>query len=67
MKYSIEVGKIIEGALKHDQTKVINYTRQLISKLNDDGENRAANKFKKLLAAQEESMLVAMNSARVCE
>lgn len=64
MKYSIEVGKIIEGALKHDQTKVINYTRQLISKLNDDGENRAANKFKKLLAAQEESMLVAMNSAK---
>ena len=26
MKYSIEIGKIIEGALKHDQVKVINYT-----------------------------------------
>ena len=33
MKYSIEIGKIIEGALKHDQIKVLNYTNQLISKL----------------------------------
>lgn len=24
MKYSIEIGKIVEGALKHDQTKVTN-------------------------------------------
>ena len=37
MKYSIEIGKIIEGSLKHDQTKVINYTNQLISKLETDG------------------------------
>ena len=29
MKYSIEIGKIVEGALKHDQTKVVNYTKQL--------------------------------------
>ena len=33
MNYSIEIGKIVEGALKHDQLKVINYTKQLIVKL----------------------------------
>ena len=38
MKYSIEIGKIVEGALKHDQTKVINYTKQLIAKLEQDNE-----------------------------
>lgn len=36
MKYSIEIGKIVEGALKHDQLKVINYTKQFISKLEED-------------------------------
>lgn len=64
MKYSIELGKIIEGALKHDQMKIVNYTRQLISKLEEDGESRAANKFKKLLVTQEQSTLVAMNSTK---
>ena len=42
MKYSIEIGKIIEGALKHDQTKVINYTKQLVSKLEKDNDSRSA-------------------------
>ena len=40
MKYSIELGKIVEGALKHDQIKVVNYTKQLISKLEQDEERR---------------------------
>lgn len=44
MKYSIEIGKIVEGALKHDQVKVLNYTKQLILKLEKDGEARAAQK-----------------------
>ena len=48
MKYSIEIGKIIEGALKHDQTKVFNYTKQLVSKLEKDGDSRSAIKFKRL-------------------
>lgn len=60
MKYSIEIGKIVEGALKHDQTKVINYTKQLIAKLEQDNEERAANKFSKLLSAQSEATLSAM-------
>ena len=52
MKYSIEIGKIVEGPLKHDQAKVVNYTKQLISKLEEDNETRAANKFSKLLSVQ---------------
>ena len=60
MKYSIEIGKIVEGALKHDQLKVINYTKQFISKLEEDNEIRAASKFRKMLAAQSEATLTAM-------
>lgn len=64
MKYSIEIGKIVEGALRHDLIKVKNYTRQLINKLDEDGESRASNKFKKMLVAQEKSTLVAINSTK---
>lgn len=64
MKYSIEIGKIIEGALKHDHIKVLNYTNQLISKLEADEETRAAAKFKKLLSAQVETSLVAMANTK---
>lgn len=60
MKYSIEVGKIVEGALKHDYAKVVNYTKQLITKLEEDDEMRAANKFSKLLTTQNEATLSAM-------
>ena len=60
MKYSIEIGKIVEGALKHDYTKVINYTKQLIEKLEEDEETRAANKFSRLLSTQNEATLTAM-------
>ena len=47
MKYSIEILKIIEGALKYDKTKVLSYTEQLIKKLNEDGEEKASSKLKK--------------------
>lgn len=60
MKYSIEIGKIVEGALKHDHVKVINYTKQLIAKLEEDGETRAASKFSKMLSTQTVSTLSAM-------
>lgn len=62
MKYSIEIGKIVEGALKHDQVKVLNYTKQLILKLEKDGEARAAQKFSKLVENQEELTLSAMGT-----
>jgi AAA+ superfamily predicted ATPase len=60
MKYSIEIGKIVEGALKRDQIKVLNYTKQLIEKLEADSEDRTASKFNKLLTAQSETTLSAM-------
>lgn len=64
MKYSIEIGKIVEGALKHDQIKVINYTKQLIAKLEEDEETRAADKFSKMLTMQSEATLSAMGSMK---
>lgn len=60
MKYSIELGKIVEGALKHDQLKVLNYTKQLIAKLEMDKETRAASKFSKMITMQSETTLSAM-------
>ncbi len=64
LKYSIEIGKIVEGSLRHDQVKVLNYTKQLITKLEEDGEMRAAAKFKKMLETQNEMTLSAMGSTR---
>lgn len=63
MKYSIEIGKIVEGALRHDQTKVINYTKQLVSKLEIDNDSRAVAKFQRLLSAQAETTLTPMSSS----
>lgn len=60
MKYSIEIGKIVEGALKHDRVKVRNYTEKLIQQLESNGETIPANKFKRLLATTDESTLKAM-------
>lgn len=63
MKYSIEVGKIVEGALNHDQVKVVNYTKQLIKKLEEDNQQRSANKFNNLLKAKSKTLVVAMNGS----
>ncbi|TCS97020.1 AAA family ATPase [Hazenella coriacea] len=62
MRYSIEIGKIVEGALKYNQTMVLNYTKQLIQKLQEDGETRAVNKFSKLLNGKKKSTLTAMGN-----
>lgn len=64
MKYSIEIGKIVEGALKHDQVKVMNYTKQLIMKLEQDDEMRAARKFSSLLETHNDTTLSAMGMSR---
>lgn len=63
MKYSIEIGKIVEGALKHDQVKVLNYTKQLISKLENDDDTRAAIKFQRILSTEDKKFLSPMNSS----
>ncbi|MFZ5967669.1 MAG: AAA family ATPase [Bacillota bacterium] len=64
MKYSIEIGKIVEGALKHDQVKVLNYTKQLIAKLEEDNETRAASKFSKMINMHSETSLSAMGTVK---
>jgi SpoVK/Ycf46/Vps4 family AAA+-type ATPase len=65
LKYSIEIGKIVEGALKYDQVKVVNYTRQLVFKLEEDQELQAAQKFKNILTKKTESTLTAMGMKEV--
>lgn len=57
MKYSIEVSKIIEGALGLDQNKVVNYANQLIDKLDDDGDTKTATRLKKIISKKESSTL----------
>ncbi len=64
MKYSIEIGKIVEGALLHDQVKVINYTKQLIEKLQSDNEARAAGKFCKILTSKDQGKLSPMDLSK---
>lgn len=64
MEHSIEIGKIVEGALKRDHQKVINYTKQLIVKLEENDDLIASRKFKRLLKAHEKSTLTAMGSNR---
>lgn len=49
MNFSIEIIKIIEGALKKDEDKVINYTKLLIDNLYKDGEEKTANLLIKTL------------------
>jgi SpoVK/Ycf46/Vps4 family AAA+-type ATPase len=65
LKYSIEIGKIVEGALKYDQAKVINYTQQLVSKLEKDQELQAAQKFKNILTTKNKSTLTATGMKEV--
>lgn len=48
MKYSLEIGKIIEGSFKYDLNKVKNYTNLLIDKLKKDGDSLAATKFERI-------------------
>lgn len=43
---------------------MLNYTKQLISKLELDQEPRAANKFKKMLSSQTENTLVSMSNTK---
>lgn len=64
MEHSIEIGKIVEGALKRDHQKVINYTKQLIVKLEENDDLIASRKFKRLLKTHEKSTLTAMGSNR---
>ena len=65
MKYTIEMSKIIEGALKYDRVKVVNYTQMLIDKLQTEGEQRSAVRFKKILESAESHNLQPMGLDKV--
>ena len=49
MEYSAEILKIIEGCIKMDKVKVYNYVQLLIKKLKNDGEEKLASKFEKMI------------------
>lgn len=49
MEYSLEILKIIEGAIKLDKSKVINYASLLASKLDESGDSKTAIRFRKLI------------------
>lgn len=60
MNYSIEISKIVEGALKRDNQKVVNYTKLLAEKLEKDGEERLSKRFIKLISQNVDSSLTTM-------
>lgn len=65
MKYSVEVGKIIEGALSHNNQKMLNYTELLIKNLEKDNDHRSAKKFANLLEKTKQTTLNPMNTSSV--
>lgn len=65
VKYSIEISKIIEGAIKLDKVKVENYTRLLIEKLEKDEDVKAATKLKSLLEKNSDNSLKSMSTASI--
>lgn len=65
MEYSIEIGKIIEGALKLDNAKVKSYSKLLINKLNENEDYIAAKKLARILEMNEGSELLSMGISDV--
>jgi len=62
MQYSIEISKVIEGALKQDKKKVINYTNLLIEKLEDNGDMKTVKKLRRLINSCNDATLSPMDS-----
>lgn len=50
MDFSIEIYKIIEGALKHDDEKVVNYTKLMINNLEKTNNVRSAKMLEKIIS-----------------
>ncbi|EGT0680524.1 AAA family ATPase [Clostridium perfringens] len=65
MKYSIEINKIIEGAIKLDKVKVENYTKLLIEKLINDDDTKAAKKLSDLLQKHTDNSLTGMSISKI--
>ena len=56
MEFSVEIYKIIEGALKHDDEKVINYTKLMINNLRKSDNTRQAKMLEKVLTTSSTKM-----------
>lgn len=61
MKYTIEISKVIEGALKQDTKKVVNYTGLLLEKLEADGDLKTMKRLKKFLDSYQSVTLSPMD------
>jgi len=61
MKHLVELTKIIEGGLKADRAKVINYTELLADKLEKEGDTKAAKRFRQTISPAKESQLEPSN------
>ncbi len=55
-QYVFDIGKIVEGALRGDQARVLTYTDRLRSRLEEDGEQQAALRLKRLLSGSPSHM-----------
>lgn len=49
-QYVFDIGKIVEGALRGDQARVLTYTDRLRTRLQEDGEQQAALRLERLLS-----------------
>lgn len=57
MDYLLEISRIIDGALKTDRPKVVGYVQQLVRKLKDAGDSKAATRLERTLGNLESSEL----------
>lgn len=55
-QYVFDIGKIVEGALRGDQAKVLTYTDRLRSRLEEDGEQQAALRLARLISGSPSHM-----------
>lgn len=55
-QYVFDIGKIVEGALRGDQARVLTYTDRLRSRLEEDGEQQAALRLERLISGSPSHM-----------
>lgn len=61
MEYSAEILKIVEACMKLDKNKVCSYTQLLIKKLKENGEEKLASKFEKMILNNDNTTLKSLN------
>ncbi|MGH1760051.1 AAA family ATPase [Enterococcus gallinarum] len=58
MKYQIEISKIIQGGINLDRDKVLAYSQQLVDKLVSDGDVNTANRVKRIVESENNTLSV---------